>query len=644
VKVKHIKGEITMRLFTFFTSFFLFYAFVSFAQTATPPSGAGTSLDPYLISSVDNLYWITQNSSEWVAGKYFQQTADIDASSSSTWDAGAGLSPIGNSTTNFDGNYDGNNHSISGLTINRGSTDYIGLFGYVSNPTIQSLSLSSVNITGRDYTGALVGYSKNGTSVTNCNSTGTVSGRYYVGGLIGSTDGTISNCFSSALITATYAGGLIGINYQVSSFWGTITSCYATGTVNGSFKGGGLVAINEGVIDLCYATGQVNVTASGADKAGGLVGDCSGGTIKKSYSTGYVDGSGASYVGGLIGLCLDGTITDCYSLSDISVGVNLQDGGGFAGIINGSSNISNCYSTGAVPASSKTGGFAFLLNVPATINNSFWDTITSGQSTSGGGTGKTTAEMKTQSTFTAAGWDFTTIWQMIGSNYPDLQSNSNSALPVELTSFTAVSTSSTTIVLNWQTATEVNNYGFEIQRASSLPAGQAGSATPGQDESNLQGQGTHNGNSDLEGYTKIGFVQGHGNSNSPKQYSFTDNTATNGNYSYRLKQIDTDGQFEYSDVVEVTTGSIPTKYALQQNYPNPFNPATTIKYLIPENGFVTLKVFDVLGKEVARLVNANQQPGNYSVNFDASNLPSGTYIYTIRANNFFSSKKMLLMK
>ena len=198
-------------------------------------------------------------------------------------------------------------------------------------------------------------------------------------------------------------------------------------------------------------------------------------------------------------------------------------------------------------------------------------------------------------------------------------------LPVELTSFTA-NASGTIVKLNWQTATEINNYGFEIERATE--------------------------NSEWQ---KIGFVEGAGNSNSPKEYMFTDNVGKTGNYSYRLKQIDINGEYKYSQAVEVSVG-LPTKFELKQNYPNPFNPTTTIKYSIPSviarsgatrqsaGMLVQLKVYDMLGREVATLVNKEQTPGNYSVEFDASRLSSGVYFYALKAGEFAATKKMILMK
>jgi len=202
----------------------------------------------------------------------------------------------------------------------------------------------------------------------------------------------------------------------------------------------------------------------------------------------------------------------------------------------------------------------------------------------------------------------------------------NSALPVELSSFSAI-VKGDKVELNWQTATEVNNYGFEIQR--SVVSSQQSAF------SGLQSE-----------WETIGFVNGHGNSNSPKQYSFTDNLLNlnlNLSLNYRLKQIDADGSFEYSKEIEAAIDK-PTVFSLAQNYPNPFNPATKISYQIPADNLVTLKIFDVLGKEAATLINADQTAGSYEVTFNAANLPSGVYFYKIEAGSFVSVKKLLLMK
>ena len=194
----------------------------------------------------------------------------------------------------------------------------------------------------------------------------------------------------------------------------------------------------------------------------------------------------------------------------------------------------------------------------------------------------------------------------------------NGSLPVELNSFSA-KLNSRKVELAWKTATEKNNYGFEIQRLQ---------------DSKIE---------KLKDWMVVGFVDGHGNSNSTNNYRFVDNNPPSGKLSYRLKQIDTDGKFTYHDIVEVNT-TLPTKMKLFPNYPNPFNPTTKIRYQIPAKEFVTLKVYDMLGKEAATLVNEVKEAGEYNQVFDASELPSGTYFYTLTAGSFTETKKLLLLK
>ncbi len=186
-------------------------------------------------------------------------------------------------------------------------------------------------------------------------------------------------------------------------------------------------------------------------------------------------------------------------------------------------------------------------------------------------------------------------------------------LPVELSSFSAVILENG-VKLKWRTETEVSNYGFEILRS------------------------TQNDN-----WILLGFVEGHGNSNSPKDYSFIDGNVTAGNYSYRLKQLDTDGQFEYSKIIEIDLGS-PQEFELSQNYPNPFNPSTTIRFSVLESSAINLSIFNFLGEKIEDLVNEVKEPGIHTVEFNADNLPSGTYIYRINTNNYTQTKKMILIK
>ncbi len=199
------------------------------------------------------------------------------------------------------------------------------------------------------------------------------------------------------------------------------------------------------------------------------------------------------------------------------------------------------------------------------------------------------------------------------------------ALPVELTSFTA-NVNTNKVELNWQTATEVNNFGFEIQRSE---VSSQKSVISSQNEG--------------KNWIKVGFVEGSGNSNSPKSYSFTDDNPTGGSeFQYRLKQIDNDGQFKYSVIVDVKV--VPTRYELFQNYPNPFNPTTIIKYQIPNPGHVTLKLYDVLGREIKELVNGDKEAGIYKIEFNVAGIPSGSYFYQIISGEYKSAKKMMVLK
>jgi hypothetical protein len=180
-------------------------------------------------------------------------------------------------------------------------------------------------------------------------------------------------------------------------------------------------------------------------------------------------------------------------------------------------------------------------------------------------------------------------WSSVLPAYDPAPTLASTPLPVELSSFSA-QFDGEVVNLKWRTETEVNNYGFDIERTVNPRANQ-------------------------KVWTTIGFNEGHGNSNSPKDYSFVDSDLSGANIIYyRLKQIDNDGTYDYSHEVEISFIS-PDKYSLGQNYPNPFNPSTKIHYKIAQSEFVNLSVYNVLGKEAAVLVNEIQSPGTYSVVF-----------------------------
>ncbi|MBL1123926.1 MAG: T9SS type A sorting domain-containing protein [Ignavibacteriota bacterium] len=213
-------------------------------------------------------------------------------------------------------------------------------------------------------------------------------------------------------------------------------------------------------------------------------------------------------------------------------------------------------------------------------------------------------------------------------------------VPVELQSFTAEIIGSDVNLL-WSTATETNNSGFDVEKKA-LSFG--------------EGLG--------EAWKTIGFVHGFGTTTEVHHYLFVDERLQAGNYQYRLKQIDFDGTFEYSNIIEVTIDA-PIEFSLEQNFPNPFNPTTKIKYTIPASlnpskggTLVQLQVFDILGNAVATLVNEQKQPGTYEVEFNTAShsgevrnlpagrqgLPSGIYFYKLQAGTFVQTKKMILIK
>ncbi len=191
-------------------------------------------------------------------------------------------------------------------------------------------------------------------------------------------------------------------------------------------------------------------------------------------------------------------------------------------------------------------------------------------------------------------------------------------IPVELTAFFALNTNEG-VMLKWVTSTETNNSGFSIQRSR-----------------------------DYENYTDVAFVEGNGTTTQPHEYNFIDKISVADIYYYRLKQIDFDGSYEYSNVVEVNVNA-PSDFVLEQNYPNPFNPSTVIKFSLPVDSKVTIDLYNTLGEKVDRLVKKEFSTGNHSVNFDASHLSNGIYYYTLNAQGndgegFVSTKKMVLMK
>jgi len=308
------------------------------------PNWTDDSFQPAGDGSAGNPFQISElKHLSWISftadawNSYFEQTADIEAAATSAWDNGSGFSPIGASGNSFHGSYDGQDFVIDGIFINRDSTNSVGFFGFVYAGNISNLGLTNVDITGYPDLGD-------------------------TGGLVGS------------------FGSTFGDSY--------IENCYVTGSVNGTGDVGGLAGINSTNIIDCYASCSVN----GIARVGGLVGEHYG-TISNCFSAGSV--SGITDVGGLIGRCeLEDAmyIYNSYSISSVD---GSQDASGLIGISDSDTNVINCYAAGSI-----TGPLTWGLGSNMNAYNCFWDMESTGCPTSGGGTGKTTAEMKDIATFT----------------------------------------------------------------------------------------------------------------------------------------------------------------------------------------------------------------------------------------------------
>jgi len=377
---------------------FLFsFAFVSSAYSG---SGSGTENDPFLITTCSQLQEVRNYAGSAYSWVYWEVANNIDCSDTVNWNNGWGFLIIGDAYTDypnnyfFEGHFDGKGYTISDLYINGTGRENVSMFADVKG-TLQNINLENINVnnygtgTANDYVGGFFVYNEGGT-IDNCNVSGTVSGGDWLGGMFAENWGTITNShFSGTVNGVDNVGGLGG-----SSDTGTITNCYSTGTVNSVLGGvvGGLIGnvYPDTTIEYSYSTADVTFLS---DYGGGLVGLVDGGTILNSYATGSV--TGGSYSAGLVG--------GCYTNGE-RVG-----------------QINNSYSTGAVTGTN-TGGL--VGENDGIISNSFWDTETSGQLISAGGTGKTTSEMKDITTFSNAGWTITTTGSNENNGYPFLLSGS----------------------------------------------------------------------------------------------------------------------------------------------------------------------------------------------------------------------------
>tara|TARA_R110002096_G_scaffold278213_1_gene472227 strand:+ start:8003 stop:12964 length:4962 start_codon:yes stop_codon:yes gene_type:complete len=363
-----------------------------FATEAVPSSvfagGFGSEEFPYQISTLEHLQAMNTNLSA-----HYELINDIDATTTSDWNSGAGFVPIAFPNGRFEGSLNGNNFEINGLFINRPDDNDVGLFSTIRGGSVSNLGLTNVNITGDRSTGGLVG-DLDGDSITNVFVTGSVTGTWDVGGLIGSTftATVVRDSYSSAKVIGTSeVGGLVGSSYI------TIINSYATGDITAtSLYSGGLVGSNRGSITKSYSTGNIN----GSNTSGGLVG-YNKGNISYSYSRGNVHSTFTA--------------------------------GGFVG--SNDSTIVNSYSTGAVTSNFDPSGFIAYAYSNSKVISSFWDKESSGvniavdNGSSDGITGFTTAEMYQRATYT--NWDFATTWSIDeGFGYPFHQESDYNTLAI----------------------------------------------------------------------------------------------------------------------------------------------------------------------------------------------------------------------
>ncbi|MDP8200717.1 MAG: T9SS type A sorting domain-containing protein [Candidatus Tenebribacter burtonii] len=505
------------------------------------------------------------------------------------WDSSKGWDPIGNNEDGqrFLGSYNGDDYTISNLFINRPSEVEVGLFGCLgwdgTEVEIKNLGLLDVEVAGGRGTGSLVGRVKgnNDTRIEFCFArNGTVVGDGATGGLVGSNNSYQENAANA------------------EGFKPVISKCYAHIDVSWSREPG-----------------------SGADKFGGLVGCNQKGITQFSYALGsvtvdndpQVDSIVPERIGGLAGCTfLRGRITNSYSAGSVTTtgSVNVDRVGGLVGYV-GLGNID-----------------------VGTVNNSFWDTETSGQSTSGGGTGHTTSEMKTQSTFT--NWDFTNTWKIVGTNYPCLLYNPDPTLPVILSSFTAQYIENKP-TLYWITQTESNNLGWNVYRSISQNLGQA--ILLNVDE----------------------LIEGSDTTTEPTDYTYVDmyGVEENFTYYYWIESVSYSGETESFGPISLTipldgsnsgTPNTSDIYGLYQNYPNPFNPSTLISFALEEDSDVELIIYNVKGEKIKSIFNDHIYTDQVnSVVWDGKDasgkdVASGVYFYKLITDTNEYNKKMLLVK
>jgi hypothetical protein len=647
----------------------------SFTTTTEPgqPEGSGTAIDPYAISNLNELIWVSEHSAEW--DKYFVLKGDINAAASTALNDGAGFIPIGNSSTAFSGTWNGKGHQILNLYINRPATDGVGLFGVTDGAVLDSIGLTDATITGEDEVGALAGKADNTTIIRYCFSSGAVAGVRDLGGLLGLVDGasTVSDCYAQTDVTSASgdAGGLIG------EIRASVNRCYSSGSVSGNGTLGGLVGRNSGGSAVnCFW----DIEGSGRAVSAGGIGKSSFEMTQLSTFTGWdfaatwriqqnssrpylswqvfagqtvvaVAGTGSQVVN-----VVDNTAIGQISISDVTIPGDLNislwldipmQPTGISGTISqyrwiiepgdlvideaaGYSirfNLADLFDfggineyTGADPNVSDirlykrdTPGSGAFAQVPGFLE--YYNNGTIGDQR-----------------------DDYVITPLITDGFSEFAfgTEGDHSLPVELSTFRATG-KDRQVELFWKTASELLNSGFDVYRSDS-------------EEGEYQEISSYRYNEDLEGL---------GTSAHGQDYRFTDNDfrlLNDATYYYKIADVDVNGVITMHGPVTATpTASegdeqVARLFKLYPNYPNPFNPTTTIVVDLEEfTDEALIEVYDITGRLVKTLYNGPINQYRIMVEWDGTNNAGNTlstrmYFYRYRSANRDIMRKMILMK
>jgi len=569
----------------------MFVISLSSQTIAERPEGLGTQESPFLIGTLSNLRWLSETEEFWsinnsnVTFRFFEQTADIDASETVEWNDGKGFIPIGLEFLGdpsmppgevytyryFRGRYNGNNYRISNLHITYDANDYhvrdqqIGLFGYVSRSEIINTHLDNLEYVTIHHIsqptqlviGALIGYSSGPSYIFNCSANGSITlgssndeqySRLYIGGLAGGMLlGSLNNCYSNVYIVD---------NIAVEN--------------NNSNKVGGLVGwLNVANINNSYFYGNITKTS----------------LLGLEYGETY-----ENYGGGFVGEDQRATIKNSYVASHNEF-VNVK-------------------------------GLIGTLSTQYLVSNTFWDMTSTGADRAVGrgpllpNTGLSTEQMKTESTYTNAGWNFDEIWGIspeINDGYPYLRN-----IPLNPPTEIAITRVNNNITLSWQPPLGGNSgelVGYNVYRSYMEP-------------------------------TSI----------SPTEQVFTEQIGANSTALYSVSAVYSNGESQLMTVIsppqdlsDIDVSPVPMKNLLIGNYPNPFNPSTTISFDVAREGYVSIDIYNIRGQRVKRVMSGVRGAGSHKVVWngdDASgrSVGSGVYFYRMSAEGYSSVKKMLLMK